>query len=377
MNKKLITAISILSLTLSTTFIAVEAKANQVPSTIAILDTALDTSLPIFKDKIAYEVCVLELASCPNGQKFMEGPGSTVLPFDIISKNGFDHGTQMASVAVATNPNIKIVFVRIIGNDPSGSRQATGETGVSLALKWVLDNKSRFNIQSVAMSQSNHAILTTLTDYCPATPMLRGVISSLVSSGTPVFFAAGNMRDLSRISWPACINDSISIGMADQYEQIDNLSNFDKDRLDFYALGNMQVAFPGGSVKNAAGSSISTQVAAATWAGIKNSNPSLTYQQVLDMLNSASKPIRGARGQYGKLISSNPTVIAPSTPVVTKPVAPVTKTAEQLAAEAKAALTIEANKAISEAEAKYEAEVKLAADKLAAIKLEWAKKING
>lgn len=57
------------------------------------------------------------------------------------------------------------------------------------------------------------------------------------------------MRDLSRLSWPACINDSISIGMSDQYEQIDNYSNFDKDRLDFYALGNMQVAIPGGSVK--------------------------------------------------------------------------------------------------------------------------------
>jgi hypothetical protein len=377
MNKKLITLISILSLTLSTTFIAVEAKANQAPSTIAILDTALDTSLPIFKDKIAYEVCILELASCPNGQKFMEGPGSTVLPFDIISKNGFDHGTQMASVAIATNPNIKIVFVRIIGNNPSGSRQATGEIGVSLALKWVLDNKSRFNIQSIAMSQSNHAILTNLTDYCPTTSMLRGVISSLVSSGTPVFFPAGNNRDLSRLSWPACINDSISIGMADQYEQIDNYSNFDKDRLDFYAIGNMKVAVPGGSVKNAAGSSISTQVAAATWAGIKSLNPSLTYQQVLDMLNNASKPIRGARGQYGKLISSAPIEIAPSTPIVTKPVAPVTKTAEQLAAEAKAALTIEANKAISEAEARYQAEVKLAADKLAAIKLEWTKKING
>jgi hypothetical protein len=377
MNKKLITAISIISVTLSTTFIAVEAKANQLPSTVAILDTALDTSLPIFKDKIAYEVCVLEWTSCPNGQKFMEGPGSAVLPSDMISKNGFDHGTQMASVAVATNPNIKIVFVRIIGNNPSGSRQITGEAGVSLALKWVLDNKARFNIQSVAMSQANHAILTTLTDYCPATPMIRGVISSLVSSGTPVFFAAGNMRDLSRLSWPACINDSISVGMADQYEQIDNYSNFDKDRLDFYALGNMQVAFPGGSVKNATGSSISTQVAAATWAGIKNSNPSMTYQQVLDALNANSKQIRGARGQYGKLISSNPSVIAPSTPIATTPIAPATKTAEQLAAEAKAALTVEANKAIAEAEARYQAEVKLAADKLASIKLEWAKKING
>jgi hypothetical protein len=377
MNKKLITAGTAVAIMLSTMLITVEAKAETQAPTVAVLDTALDTSLPIFKDKIVYEVCILEWASCPNGQKFMEGPGSSVLPSKIISSRGFDHGTQMASVAVATNPNIKIVFIRIIGNTPSGLRQATGETGVSLALKWVLDNKSRFNIQSVAMSQANHSILTRLTDYCPATPTLRGAISSLVSSGTPVFFAAGNMRDLSRLSWPACINDSISIGMADQYGQIDNYSNFDKDRLDFYALGNMKVAVPGGSVKNAAGSSISAQVAAATWAGIKYSNPSLTYQQVLDIFNNNSKPIRGARGQYGKLISSNPSVIAPSAPTVSKPVAPVIKTAEQLAAEAKAALVVQANKAIADAELAYQAEIKLAADKLAAIKLEWAKKING
>jgi hypothetical protein len=377
MNKKLITAITTVAAMLSTMIITVEAKAETQAPTVAVLDTALDTSLPIFKDKIVYEVCILEWASCPNGQKFMEGPGSSVLPSNIISLNGFDHGTQMASVALATNPNIKIVFIRIIGNTPSGGRQVTGETGVSLALKWVLDNRSRFNIQSVAMSQANHSLLTSSTDYCPATPMIRGVISSLVSSGTPVFFAAGNTRDLSRISWPACINESISVGMADQYEQIDNMSNFDKDRLDFYAVGNMRVAFPGGSTRNASGSSISTQVAAATWAGIKHSNPSLNYQQVLDILNNNSKPIRGARGQYGKLISSNPSVIAPSTPVVTKTVVPVVKTPEQLAAEAKAALTIEANKAIAEAEARYQAEIKLASDKLAAIKLEWAKKING
>jgi hypothetical protein len=139
----------------------------------------------------------------------------------------------------------------------------------------------------------------------------------------------------------------------------------------------MKVAVPGGSVKNATGSSISTQVAAATWAGIKYSNPSLTYQQVLDIFNNNSKSIRGARGQYGKLISSNPSVIQPSTPTVAKPVTPVTKTAEQLAIEAKAALVIQANKAVADAELAYQAEIKLAADKLAAIKLEWSKKING
>lgn len=379
MNKKLISAVSVISL-LSTLFLAVEAKAEQQAPTVAILDTALDTSLPIFKDKIVYEVCVLEWASCPNGQKYMEGTGSAVLPSNIISANGFDHGTQMASVAVRTNPNIKIVFIRIIGNTPSGARQSTGEGGVALALKWVLENKSKFNIQAVAMSQANHAILSTASDYCPATTMLRSMISSLLAVEVPTFFAAGNMRDLSRLSWPACINDSISIGMADQYEQIDNYSNFDKDRLDYYAIGNMQVLVPGGEVRNASGSSISTQVAAATWVSIKASKPGIPYNEIINTLNLISKPIKGARGQYGKLIPSSQTPIvtqAPATSPVTTIPAPVTKTAEQIAAEKKAAIISEANKAIAAAEAQYQAEVKAAADKLAAIKLEWSKKING
>lgn len=302
MTKKITTLLTAVVVALPITFITVEAKANTQAPAVAILDTALDTSLPIFKDRIVHEVCILEWKSCPNGTNFMEGPGSTVLPTNIISRNGFDHGTQMASIVAGINPNIKIVFVRIIGNTSNGSRQIANELTVAQALKWVSDNKSRFNIQSVAMSQANHGIVTTLTDYCPKTEMTRSVVSSLQNSGVPVFFPAGNARDYSRLSWPACINESISVGMTDQYDQIDNSSNFDSKRLDFYALGNTQVTLPGGIVKNGAGSSVSTQVAAAIWASIKFKNPSFTYQQVYDLINSSSIAVRGAKSQTGKMI---------------------------------------------------------------------------
>jgi len=49
---------------------------TSVPS-LAILDTGLDTSIPSIKEKLIYEVCILEWTTCPNGQSFMEGPGST------------------------------------------------------------------------------------------------------------------------------------------------------------------------------------------------------------------------------------------------------------------------------------------------------------
>lgn len=287
---------------LPTILITAEAKADNQAPAVAVLDTALDTSLPIFKDRIAYEVCILEWASCPNGQKFMEGPGSTVLPSSMISTNGFDHGTQMASIVASTDPNVKIVFIRIIGNTKSGARQTAGEFTVAQALKWVLENKNRFNIQSVAMSQGHHN-LTTLTDYCPKSVNTRGIVSLLLQAGIPTFFPAGNSRDYERLDWPACINESISIGWADQYDQIDNYSNYDKNRLDFYATGNLLVTMPGGSVKYAAGSSASVQVAATTWTAVKSKNPSLTYQQIFDILTQTSLQIKGSRGQFGKLIN--------------------------------------------------------------------------
>lgn len=364
MNKKLIKALVAASISISATIqVAPMAQANSVPA-IAILDTALDTSLPIFKDRIAYEVCILEWNSCPNGKSFMEGPGSSVLPANIISSNGFDHGTQMASVVANLNPSVKIVFVRIIGNTPYGERQSSNEVTVTNALNWVLQNKDKYNIKSVAMSQGHHNLGPIGTDYCPSTPNTKNLISSLSSSGIATFFPAGNSRDYARLDWPACITESVSVGWSDQYEGISLNSNFDKDKLDFYALGNLSVTMPGGTVKNGAGSSISVQVAATTWALLKAKYPAYTQDQITNLLSQTSTQIRGSKGQFGKLINMNGALSA--APVQT-PVPVVDKTA----------IIAEANKAIALAEAQYQAEVKAASDKLAAIKLEWAKKING
>jgi len=129
MNKKILAVLAIL--TLVTTTISANAASlqnkNVAQPTIAILDTALDTSLPIFKDRVLFEACVTQWASCPNGLSEMEGVNSSTLKPEWISKNGFSHGTEMASLAVATNPNVNIVFVRIIGANSKGLRQATGE----------------------------------------------------------------------------------------------------------------------------------------------------------------------------------------------------------------------------------------------------------
>jgi hypothetical protein len=306
MNKKLLSAFIAVLIT-ATTNANAAIKNNTVEEklpTLAVIDTALDTNLNILPGKIVYEVCMLDWNTCPNGKSYMEGPGAALLSYNIINKNGFDHGTQMTSVAVKTNPNMQIVFIRIIGATPTGVRQLTSEKTVYNALQWVIDNKEKFNIQAVSMSQGRHDFPVSLgANYCPNTPVTKSKIQTLVGMNVPTFFPAGNGRDYSRIDWPACIDESIAIGATDQYDEIAIYSNYDPVKIDFYALGATKVVLPGSVEANAAGTSVAVQVAAAQWIQIKQSHKDYSYQQIVDLISRTSKNTFSSKIKSAKLIN--------------------------------------------------------------------------
>ena len=305
MNKKILAVLVTTTLaipTISANAASLQNK-NVAQPTIAILDTALDTSLPIFKDKILFEACVTQWSSCPNGLSEMEGTNSSTLKPEWISKNGFDHGTQIASIAVATNPNVKIVFVRIIGTSSTGLRQSTSEATVYNALDWVIRNKDKFNIQAVSMSQGHSAGRNPDPNYCPSTPITEGKINQLMTAGVPVFFPTGNARNYSKIDWPACIPSSVAIGATMPAETIAIYSNHDPLLTDFFALGQVKATNPGGRVVNVGGTSAATVIAATQWATIKASKPHLTYSQIYDLISKTSKPTYNSKITGGKLIN--------------------------------------------------------------------------
>lgn len=257
------------------------------PATLAIIDTSLNTSLPIFKDRIAYEVCILDWPSCPNGTPYQEGPGSAAMPKVILPNEGFEHGNQMASTAVLTNPNVKIVFIRVVGASVNGSRQIVNENTFVNALTWVKFNKDRLNIKAVAMSQSHHNLLSG-TAYCPNTPLTQNIIQELTNSDIPVFLPSGNNRDMVRISWPACIPTAISISASAYGDGPAVYTDYDKNLTDFFARGDLKVFNPDGTQINAIGSSVSTQVAASLYIALKNKYSTYTYSQILDIMNAKS-----------------------------------------------------------------------------------------
>ena len=303
MNKKILSALAAITIIAPISAQAAPLQNKTVASpTIAILDGALDTSIPMIKDRLIFEACVTQWSSCPNGLSEMEGTNSSTMIPDWISKNGFSHGTEMASLAIAANPNVKIVFVRIIGSNSKGLRQSTGEATVYNALDWVIRNKDRFNIQAVSMSQGHHNLIAG-PDYCPKTPITEGKVKSLASFGIPVFFPTGNARDYSRIDWPACIPDSIAVGATMPAESIAIYSNHDPLLTDFFAQGTTRATTVGNKVINVAGTSASTVIAATQWATIKAAKPHLSYSEIYDLISRTAKPTYNSKIASGKLIN--------------------------------------------------------------------------
>jgi hypothetical protein len=105
------------------------------------------------------------------------------------------------------------------------------------------------------------------------------------------------------IDWPSCLPESFAIG-AGSRNGIELYSNYDPLLIDFFSNGNVRVATPGNITKNAAGTSISAQIAAAQWIALKQSKPGLSITQLSDLIFKTARSIKGRQGN-GKLFDLN------------------------------------------------------------------------
>jgi len=241
---------------------------------IAIIDTGVDTS----QVKVFHEVCIMEEKRCPNKQAFMEGPGSATRS----AVNGFEHGTRMVKVAQAINPNVNIVFIRIIPADRNDRNPmfaaANSNSTVKQALDWVVKNKTKFNIVATSTSFSEYSRFRTGANYCPVNGPLQNTIISLQKLNVGTFFSAGNDYKADKIGYPACISESIAVGASNADHRVELYSNR-APQIDFFALGTYDILG-----ERIMGTSPSTAALAAHWA----KNYKGTYQGTYDYLKSVS-----------------------------------------------------------------------------------------
>lgn len=282
-----------------TSVVLVPAQATTPQKSLVIIDTGFDTSLPLISDAVNYEVCILSWSLCPNGRTFQEGPGSATLPVSGISTGNMSHGTQMATIAMNTNPGQKIVLLRLVAFNARGERLLVYESTIIQVFKWIASKREELNIGAVAMAQGHQPTLAA-KNYCPRVKELEKILLDLKVKNVPVFFPAGNASNKSRIDWPACIPVSMAIGALDTKGEIANYSNYDRNLVDFYVIGTAPALMPGGSETSATGTSVSTLIAASYWMNVANQKPELTAPAISQLFRDAGRIVFDSKLRYGR-----------------------------------------------------------------------------
>lgn len=270
--KKLLILLSTISILFGTMI-----GANASPAqTIVVIDTGIDMTNKFVSNRIVGEVCILVQNTCPNGKNFMDGKGSATLDPKLALNNGFYHGTAMAGI-IAENSDVSIIVIRIIGLNSNGTRATSNVSVMERSLQWVVDNKDKYNISAVSISQ---AIRTTST--CMSNKSIESNVATLKTLGVPVVASSGNDSDYVRTSFPACLKDVVSVGATDpigpkgQFPAL--YSNYSDD---FYMNGTMNTFSSSSGKSRTVGTSNATALLSAIWVSKNMTYESLKYSAVI------------------------------------------------------------------------------------------------
>ena len=288
----------ILLLVLALGFLA-PAQAEITSKSLVIIDTGFDTSIEPIRSSTMFESCIMDWSMCPNSATFQEGPGSATLSSSLVNAPGISHGTQMASIALQANPNLKIILVRLVAYNARGARLPVYESSLTQTMRWILSKRVELNIGAVAMAQGHHN-LSSSKNYCPRSAVLEKMIVDLKRLEVPVFFPAGNAGDKSRIDWPACIPAAIAIGAIDTKGQIASYSNYDRILNDFYVQGTAPALLPGGGSTTSTGTSVSTLIAASYWMRVMEQRPELTMAEISQLFRNTGPIIFDSKFRYAR-----------------------------------------------------------------------------
>jgi hypothetical protein len=260
--------------------------------TLVIIDSGVNMQLDWVKNAVIEEACFIEYGKCPNGLASMTGPGAAHLDPALVKDRALSHGTQMASVALATNPNVKIVVVRIVGMSARGFANSYTTRGLATAMDWVTANATRLNVGAVSIALGR----TYSEASCPvaAEPRLQSQIVGLASMNVATVVATGNNSNKLKVNYPACIPEAIAVGATDRpytVKQIQGtvypimlISNGGPD-LDIVAMGRYPVTDLNGITTVSLGTSNATTAVATRLAQSLSDGSSLA--SVMEKVNGS------------------------------------------------------------------------------------------
>lgn len=289
MKKALLALISVVMLFGTTQ--AVHAEDQKV---LAIIDTAVNSSMI---PSVIYEACFTyaKTTGCPNGETSMEGKGAASATWPTLAtdkmwlNNKTFHGDSMVKAALAVNPNLKIVFVRVADVNSKGNSVMFSQSLVS-AINWVSNNSEKYSIDALSISLSgvnkSFDVANTLTSgltlssSCTDTNVINSV-SVLNSKNIPTFAATGNNSSKTLVGFPACIPGVTGVGaLSTQIHDGSKVGETVTNRgpgLDVVAVGVIDITKYNGSSMTLSGSSGANVISASTYVKNNSYNTSEEY----------------------------------------------------------------------------------------------------
>jgi hypothetical protein len=255
--------------------------------TVVVIDSGFDTS----KFSPIAEVCILTVKRCNNGQAFDESVGASTTSLT-MTKNGqkeWRHGTIMADIVRQINPHVNLILIRNAFVVPSGAVNIGGIKEFNLSMDWVIKNKEKYNIAAVSFSRGQ-ITWTQKSTTCPIDTTTQNQIVTLQNLGVATVMPAGNNRNKTNISYPACIAEAVAIsGIYSQNYTPKIFSTYRETHgtnsgaaTDFFAMGNFKTV--AGPV--AESTSASTAAFAGHWSKVTNGNYFETYAKIASTMTA-------------------------------------------------------------------------------------------
>jgi hypothetical protein len=276
------------------------AHAGTPTPSVAVIDTGINASL---FNNLTTQVCILEFASCPNGQHLMEGAGAA--DTGITTNAQLAHGTEMAGIIAHVAPGVNLIPIRITPVISANTPGLYTNQAVKLALDWVIANQTKYNI--VAVNVSVGGVFLT----CQTPTGTQADVDALKAVNVPVIAATGNNSNRTSVNSIACLPNVISVGATDNPALMGGAA-WDpnaKPTIGLYSNGNASTTFytngrwiiqePNG--KN--GFVVGTSPATAALTGYWVANYKGSYDATLSWINSITTPTSNQwlTGKYVKI----------------------------------------------------------------------------
>lgn len=269
-------------------------------TSVAILDTGVETGHPVFAGKSIVEACFSLLGDCPGGatQSFGQGSGAPCLA------SGCDHGTHVAGIALGDHPTyagvapgadlVAIqVFSLVSGNDcpPGEDPCALAYTSdIIRGLEYVNSLAGAMPIASVNLSLGGGTY--TSEGQCNSeNASMRLAMANLRASGVAPVVASGNDGLINAMSSPACVSSAVSVGSTTKQLQVSSFSN-SASFLEMLAPGSaIASSVPGGGFATFFGTSMAAPHVAGAFALYREAFPDETVGTMLAALEEGGIPV--------------------------------------------------------------------------------------